>query len=160
MANDILDSEHKETFETGAVRDPKKGKGRCDLMPLDVIGELLEDPFISCIGIYIKTLDPTALYACVEQFCIGEYGDVPTGLLDVSVHYENGAEIYGERNWEKGLPVHGYINSAIRHRLKMIRGDDDENHKRAFLWNILCALWTIKNKDELIDIYSPDFNNI
>jgi len=25
-------------FNTGAIRDDKEGKGRCDLMPLNVIG--------------------------------------------------------------------------------------------------------------------------
>ena len=32
----ILDSGNRRQFETGAVRDIQEGKGRCDLLPLDV----------------------------------------------------------------------------------------------------------------------------
>ena len=36
----IKDSGERSEFATGAVRDIQKGKGRCDLMPLDVIAAL------------------------------------------------------------------------------------------------------------------------
>lgn len=39
----IKDSGSRREFETGAVRDIQEGKGRCDLMPLDVVGHLLFD---------------------------------------------------------------------------------------------------------------------
>ena len=39
----ILDSGERRQFETGAVRDIQEGKGRCDLMPLNVVGYILED---------------------------------------------------------------------------------------------------------------------
>jgi len=36
---------------------------------------------------------------------------------------------------------------------KFKRGDDDdEPHSRAFVWNILGAIWTQQNKPELIDL--------
>ena len=35
----IKDSGERMEFDTGAVRDIQKGKGRCDLMPLDVVAE-------------------------------------------------------------------------------------------------------------------------
>lgn len=38
----IKDSGDRTEFETGAVRDMHEGKGRCDLLPLDVIGELFD----------------------------------------------------------------------------------------------------------------------
>lgn len=34
----LKDSGERREFGTGAVRDIQEGKGRCDLMPLDVIG--------------------------------------------------------------------------------------------------------------------------
>ena len=34
----IQDSGNRTSFESGAVRDIQRGKGRCDLLPLDVIG--------------------------------------------------------------------------------------------------------------------------
>ena len=73
-------------------------------------------------------------------------------VLEVSVHFEQGAAKYGEHNWEKGIPLHCYIDSALRHLMKCIRGDDDERHDRAFVWNILCAIWTVNNKPELNDL--------
>ena len=36
---------------------------------------------------------------------------------------------------------------AIRHYLKWERGDKDERHDRAVLWNLACLVWTIKHKD-------------
>ena len=39
----IKDSGERREFETGAVRDIQKGKGRCDLMPLDVASFLLSN---------------------------------------------------------------------------------------------------------------------
>ena len=39
----IKDSGERREFATGAVRDIQEGKGRCDLMPLDVIARVLND---------------------------------------------------------------------------------------------------------------------
>ena len=36
----IKDSGNRREFETGAVRDIQEGKGRCDLLPLDVVANL------------------------------------------------------------------------------------------------------------------------
>ena len=73
-------------------------------------------------------------------------------ILRLSKHYEDGAKKYDERNWEKGIQLHCYIDSGVRHYIKYCRGDVDEPHDRAFLWNMLGALWTQKNKPELIDL--------
>ena len=40
----IKDSGERREFETGAVRDIAEGKGRCDLMPLDIVAEFLDIP--------------------------------------------------------------------------------------------------------------------
>jgi hypothetical protein len=56
--------------------------------------------------------------------------------------------------------VHIFIDSGVRHYLKYLRGDKDEPHDRAFIWNMLGAIWTHENKPELIDLpfkeASPD----
>ena len=75
-----------------------------------------------------------------------------TYILDVSKHYEEGAKKYDERNWEKGIPVHSFLDSAARHYIKWLRGDQDERHDRAIGWNILGAMWTIKHKPEWNDL--------
>ncbi len=41
---ELKDSGKRREFGTGAVRDINEGKGRCDLLPLDVVGELENDP--------------------------------------------------------------------------------------------------------------------
>ena len=72
-------------------------------------------------------------------------------MLEVSVHFEEGAKKYGDNNWRRGIPTHCYVDSAVRHYLKWIRDDNDEHHDRAFAWNILCCIWTCKNMPELND---------
>ena len=74
-------------------------------------------------------------------------------LLSLSHYYEQGAlSKYGERNWEKGLPISSYVDSGVRHYLKHQAGHTDERHDLAFLWNIFGALWTLRNKLELMDL--------
>ena len=146
----IKDSGERLEFDTGAVRDIQKGKGRCDLMPLDVVSEYMNDPVIGHLSVFVECGEPAFLMSVLDAFRGDDpFKDVPTMLLEVSKHFEEGAEKYGENNWQKGLPVKCYINSAVRHYLKYLRGDRDEPHDRAFVWNILCAIWTCKHKPEL-----------
>lgn len=39
----IQDSGQRREFATGAVRDIQEGKGRCDLLPLDVAARTLSE---------------------------------------------------------------------------------------------------------------------
>ena len=157
----IKDSGERREFESGAVRDITEDKGRCDLLPLDVISDLMIRRKYRNILINIENFKRDGiishlLYALID-FASIEYGigfrgqeaEVANMILEVAKHYEEGAKKYKERNWEKGIPVHCYIDSATRHLLKHIRGDKDEHHERAFVWNILGCLWTICHKPEL-----------
>lgn len=157
--NGIKDSGNRREFETGAVRDITEGKGRCDLLPLDVVNELLTElvdvrvtAFLKNMYEFISTGDIACVYDAFLCFCHERAWGVYTAVLEVSVHYENGAKKYGERNWEHGIPSHSYVDSAVRHYLKWCRGDDDEPHDRAVIWNLLGLLWTLKHKPELDDI--------
>lgn len=146
----IQDSGDRTEYPTGAVRDIKEGKGRCDLMPLDVVAELLDDTAIKCINEFQKSGDIGYLYDSLNTARTLYYSRSRIEmLLDVSIHFEEGAKKYGEYNWQKGIPVNSYMDSAVRHYLKNLRGDTDENHLRAFVWNILCCIWTVKHKEEL-----------
>lgn len=148
----IVDSGKRRKFESGAVRDISEGKGRCDLLPLGIIGSMIENSYLIDIEAYIRTGDPNHLYRVIEGFSTVQFGGLFTAILEVSKHYEDGANKYAERNWEQGIPLHCYIDSAVRHYIKFLRDDEDERHDRAFLWNLLCALWTQINKPELIDL--------
>ena len=70
-------------------------------------------------------------------------------MLESSKLYEAGADKYGANNWKLGMPVNRYLDSAMRHYHKTIRGDVDEPHYRSFVWNMLCAVWTCHNLPEL-----------
>ena len=144
----IKDSGERRTFDTGAVRDIQEGKGRCDLMPLEVVQRLLSgDGIINCINLFKNTGETQALYTALWRFMDKEYHDPQTMFLEVSKHFEEGAKKYGENNWQKGIPVHCYIDSAIRHYLKYLRGDQDEPHDRAFVWNVMCCIWEVDFHD-------------
>ena len=145
----IKDSGDRREYATGAVRDMAEGKGRCDLLPLDVAAMILQNGrVLRLIAEFQRSEDTRFLYEALDIFCQNREWDVPTMLLEVAKHMEEGAKKYGERNWEKGLPVSCFIDSAVRHYLKLLRGDDDEPHDRAFCWNMLCCLWTILHKSE------------
>lgn len=148
----LPDSGERRQFETGAVRDIAQGKGRCDLMPLGVIGKLLGIDCLVYINEYLYKGDPNYLWMTLGSFVDHCGMNLYTALLEVAKHFEDGAVKYGDRNWEKGIPIHCYIDSAVRHFIKFLRGDEDEPHDRAFMWNILCAMWTHENYPELIDI--------
>ncbi len=131
-----------------AVRDIQEGKGRCDLMPLGVVGEYLSNIVIKYIGEFQNTGDIAHLHYALANI---EWGEPYSIILEVAKHFEDGAKKYGEYNWQKGIPAHCYIDSAVRHYLKWLRGDKDEPHDRAFIWNILCCIWTCIHKPELND---------
>lgn len=147
----ILDSGNRREFETGAVRDIQEGKGRCDLMPLFIVGDYLEDAVINFVANFQDTGDTDYLHYAIQTFSDERYPERYTIFLEVAKHFEEGAKKYGEHNWQKGIPVRCYIDSAVRHYLKHKRGDKDEPHDRAFVWNLLCAIWTCENKPELND---------
>jgi hypothetical protein len=151
----IKDSGSRTEFETGAVRDIQKGKGRCDLLPLDVVSKLFvatDNRIFEYIFNFCECGKVDHLNAALCVFCELREWDLSTMLLEVSIHFEEGAEKYGENNWQKGLPAKCYINSAVRHFLKWLRGDEDERHDRAFVWNLICCVWTCIHKPELCDV--------
>jgi hypothetical protein len=145
----ILDSGERRQFETGAVRDIQEGKGRCDLMPLDVIYKYFElvnaqDKVLWWISSFQKNGLSLDLYNAIESFgTICWACDPATMFLELAKHFEEGAKKYGEYNWQKGIPVNRYIDSAVRHYLKWLRDDKDEPHDRAFVWNLVCCIWEV-----------------
>lgn len=153
-SGEIKDSGERREFSSGAVRDIQYGKGRCDLLPLDVVAEYLtldgdENPVLMSIYRFAQTGDHERLFHALDAFNEQHWKNNKTMLLEVSKHFEEGAKKYGEYNWQKGIPVSCYIDSAVRHYLKWLRGDTDEAHDRAFVWNIICCMWTVKHEYEL-----------
>ena len=75
-------------------------------------------------------------------------------LIRLSKHYEAGAMKYEDRNWEKGIPISVMIDSAMRHLLKYMDGQTDEDHLVAVAWNILGAMWMEEKRPDLQDLPS------
>lgn len=148
----ILDSGERREFDSGAVRDIQTGKGRCDLMPLDVISEMYYFEPLGDIAAFVLDGDTDHLLSAARSFAVTTSTDAMSVVLDLARHFEDGAAKYGERNREHGIPTHCYIDSAVRHYLKHMRGDTDEPHDRAFLWNIVCCIWTMRHLPEMDDI--------
>ena len=152
----IIDSGNRTEFETGAVRDIQQGKGRFDLMPLDVMSEVFAVEFadeceegniadvLKSIADFKRTGNKRWLCIAIVQYSQAVHVDLPKLMLDVARHFENGALKYGEHNWEKGIPVSRYIDSALRHLMKDLAGETDEDHAAAFVWNCMCAAWTME----------------
>lgn len=162
----ILDSGNRREFESGAVRDIQEGKGRCDLLPLDVVSKLLNDEFFNYIDHFQNDGDVSNLYKAFNYFSVRFWMDKNDPVdgqryypkrtiayaeicLEVAKHFEEGCKKYGENNWRRGIPVHCYIDSAVRHYLKYLATWEDEPHDRAVIWNLMCAIWTCDHMPEL-----------
>lgn len=76
-------------------------------------------------------------------------------IIEVAKHCEKGAIKYGERNVDKGIPVHSFYDSAARHLAKHISGFTDEDHLVAACWNLLWALQQRFTHPELDDMPKP-----
>ena len=155
--SEIKDSGNRTEFSSGAVRDIQADKGRCDLMPLGVVAGLMENDaqerVVLEIHKFMRRGDDLPIYEAIACFIMEiENKTMAAFMLELSMHYKQGAEKYGERNWEKGIPLHSFIDSGVRHFLKHIDGQKDERHDLAFVWNMLGAVWTMEHKPEMIDI--------
>lgn len=146
----IKDSGKREEFSTGAVRDIQTGKGRCDLLPLDIVAEFMtsktDKDVLELFAEFQDSGDYKCLVNAAAKFADECFADRETAVLEYAIQLENGAIKYGPRNWQNGIPLDRYVDSGIRHYMKHLRGDNDERHDRAALWNMLCGAWTRKNK--------------
>jgi hypothetical protein len=87
-----------------------------------------------------------------------EYGDVYnssyrfdlipySAIKRIADIYERGGLLYGDRNWEKGIPLSRLLDSAIRHLFQCIAGKRDEDHAGQAAWNVIAfveILWRIE----------------
>lgn len=75
-----------------------------------------------------------------------------------ALRMEYGAKIHGEHNWEKGLPIKSYIDSALRHINQYKRGYRDEDHLAAAAVNLDMAMHTEETHPGLA-LYNEFDNN-
>lgn len=168
---EILDSGERREFASGAVRDITEDKGRCDLLPLKVVASYFNRRIDSnnpdkakatCVCVVLDQLDRvlrredddfmSPILQAARTFIVTNYdGKDGEAMMELARHYENGAKKYKERNWEKGIDAHSYIDSCTRHLMKWYDGWDDEPHDRAVLWNLFGLAWTLANRPECDD---------
>jgi hypothetical protein len=56
--------------------------------------------------------------------------------------FEEGAKKYAARNFEQGIPLSRFIDSALRHMFKHLEGCRDEPHMAQAAWNVLAYIHT------------------
>lgn len=146
----IKDSGNRTEFESGAVRDCAEGKGRCDLVPIGAFYELTRsaDEILFNLGVFQEDKHIYTLEFIFKKFVETYFKSKYDAFLELAIHFEECAKKYSDNNWKKGIPVERYLDCAVRHYCKFKRGDTDERHDRAFLWNILCCYWTMTCKEE------------
>lgn len=64
----------------------------------------------------------------------------PLALKRVADLYTKGAEHYGDRNWEKGMPFSRFFGSLLRHAYQFSMGEKDEDHLAAIVFNALAIM--------------------
>ena len=169
MKNYEIKMDGKEHKFGEATRYTKDGKGRFDLIPGDVI-EILEDAksfdeisstTFTCTTVYTAAFNKDFVYAILGM-CVLNYSDDTSYeqkdvdldkcfysmIRDLAIHFQKGAEKYGEHNCEKGIPLWSFHDSGLRHLTQWLLGEHDENHFIAAVWNFVMAIWTIKNHPE------------
>lgn len=58
--------------------------------------------------------------------------------------YEGGAVKYGDSNWQRGIPLSEYIDSAKRHIADFVQGNNPaEDHLMHAVFNLYGAAWTL-----------------
>ena len=73
-------------------------------------------------------------------------------LKELAVHFQKGAEIYGERNCQKGIPKWSFKDSAMRHATQVFNFETDEPHAISAIWNMWMFAWTEIHEKETTKI--------
>lgn len=73
--------------------------------------------------------------------------------------YARGSEKYGDRNWQKANSqdeLERFLASAFRHFIQYLKGDRDEDHGIAVVWNIFAALWLEEQLSQVPSVMEND----
>ena len=88
----------------------------------------------------------------------------PFALMRVARVAQKGGMKYTDRNWEKGMPVSRFLDSALRHIFQYIMGMSDEDHLAQAAWNIDAAMhmeeMVIRGRLDPSIIDLPDFGRV
>ena len=76
----------------------------------------------------------------------------PIAMRRLAMVLEFGAAKHGDRNWEKGMPLSGFAESALRHIYQALEGRSDEDHWAHAMWNLMALMHTEETFPELNDL--------
>lgn len=81
----------------------------------------------------------------------------PLVLRRLGMHFANGCDKYGEKNFELGQKSSRYRASLGRHLLDYDEGLKDEDHLAAIIWNAMCIMMN----QEFVErgIYDPNLDD-
>jgi len=171
------DSGKREEYNSGMRRDIQENKARVDLVPdtiQKIFNELFETkasllsydlPSLLCdfrlimrdqaiveVPVIIKSL---IMYEAMRLRYSNRFNGtkiIASIYLRLAGLYGRGAQKYGENNWQKASGMAEYNRfkqSAHRHFLQYLAGDDDEDHFCAVLFNIYGIEYTYKRMEGL-----------
>jgi len=84
----------------------------------------------------------------VRSYIRERYDLLPcAGVQRAALAMGEGAEKYGEHNWEKGFPMGDILNHALAHIYKHLSGDRTEDHLGHAAANLLMACSTEENRN-------------
>ena len=122
-------------YETGARRDVDESKPSFD----DI--ELYEWEIFGGLPFNIESEEDF-------EFEVNESSDIEFMGSYAKERFQalmiRGAEKYGLGNWELGMPLDRYFNSALRHLVQWRFGDTTEDHLAAVIFNVMGAIETEK----------------
>lgn len=86
----------------------------------------------------------------------------PIGLRRLAETCAEGAEKYGDHNWQRGIPASVMLNHAIRHIYLWLAGDRSEDHLAHAAWNVLGVCHFEEDLPAMIDVPSrmPTMNTV
>lgn len=122
---------------------------RRNLLPLSTISTLIKSDVLRIINNFEVrgSSDAAFLYDAIRAFVAENKkwnSSMETAILEISNDCSNAAKKYNENSWKKNS-VSYYIDNGICQYLKWHRGDADEAHDKAFIWNMVWAIWVIEN---------------
>lgn len=88
-----------------------------------------------------------------EHYCAGAFRDKrdgkgrydlisPFAMKRLALVMEKGASHYADRNWERGINIGRYVDSALRHINQFIAGETDEDHLGHAMFNLMAIMHT------------------
>lgn len=65
----------------------------------------------------------------------------PCAMRRLAKVYYEGAQRYGDVNWQKGIPSSNLINHAVNHLMLWLEGNRDEDHLAKVVWGMFTLMY-------------------